>query len=186
MRFTGMVALTVALVAGMIGCKGVSETSAPVELVASSAQELHVIDLSDADCPSIGTVELRNLIKRPDAATDTRFLDVRLDAYRVSYQRTDGGTLVPESFTRSLSSFVAAGGASTSIDSFLVFEPDSLAQAPFAALRQANGGTDPETGKRSVDMDVIIDFFGETLSGEDVSARTRFGLTFCNGCGGCF
>jgi len=57
-----------------------------------------------------------------------------------------------------------------------------LSQAPFAALLPQNGGRDPETGLRFVKMDVIIDVFGETVSGEDVSARASAPFTFCAGC----
>ena len=44
---------------------------------------------------------------------------------------------------------------------------------------------DPETGRQIVRMDVIMDFFGETLSGSNVAGRTRFTLDFCYDCGGC-
>lgn len=80
---------------------------------------------------------------------------------------------------------IPAGGTAVQLGSFLAFEPGALNQAPFAALFPTNGGIDPETGKRSIDMDLIIDFYGETLSGEGVSARAQTAITFCAGCGGC-
>jgi hypothetical protein len=185
-RIGRLLAMTLALAAlSLSGCKEGANDPSPVELVATINQELHVLDFADADCGEVGTVTLRNLIKRPDIASDPRFLDVRLTSYRVSYRRTDGGTQVPTAFMRTLSLLVPAGGTSTDLGTFLLFEPNATSQAPFAALRPTNGGVDPETGKRSVTMEVIFDFFGETLSGENVSARARMELTFCQGCGGC-
>jgi hypothetical protein len=186
-RIGRLVAMTLALAAlSLSGCnEGPGNSPAPVELVATIAQTLHVIDFADAECGQAGTVTLRNLIKRTDVGTDQRFLDVRVTSYRVSYRRTDGGTQVPAPFMRTLSMLVPAGGGETTLGTFLIFEPGATSQAPFAALRPNNGGVDPETGKRNVSMEVIMDFFGETLSGEDVAARTRMELTFCQGCGGC-
>jgi hypothetical protein len=83
---------------------------------------------------------------------------------------------------RTISGTVPVGGAPTSFNTFTVFDIGSLTQAPFAALMPQNGGRDPETGNRFVKMDVIIDIFGETISGERVSARAQAPFTFCVGC----
>ncbi|HUP66488.1 MAG TPA: hypothetical protein VM557_14550 [Thermoanaerobaculia bacterium] len=178
--------LLIVLLAGLtLSCQEVANTSSPVELLVTISETLHVLDFADPNCGSLGVITFRNLIKRPDIVTDPRFLDVRLTAYRVSYERTDGGTQVPAPFTRSLSLLIPAGGAATELSTFIGFEPGVFNQAPFVALLPANGGKDPETGKHTVEMDLVVDFFGETLSGEDVSARARQRLTFCIACGGC-
>ena len=178
--------LLIILLAGLtLSCQEVANTASPVELLVTISETLQVFDFADPDCGSLGLITFRNLIKRPDIVTDPRFLDVRLTAYRVSYERVDGGTQVPASFTRSLSLLIPAGGATTELTSFIGFEPGAFSRAPFVALLPANGGTDPETGRRTIEMDIVVDFFGETLSGEDVSARARQRLTFCIACGGC-
>ncbi|MGH9457581.1 MAG: hypothetical protein ACRD2J_08085 [Thermoanaerobaculia bacterium] len=169
----------------VLGCQEAANEPAPVDLVATAVQDLQVIDINDPECGQAAAVTVRNIIKRPGVAPDERFLDVRLTSYRVTYRRTDGGTLVPRPFMRSLSLLVPATGQATDLGDFLLFEPGAVNQAPFAALRPANGGVDPETGRRNVTMEVILDFFGETLSGEEVSARARMEFTFCLGCGGC-
>lgn len=186
-RFNRMLAVMLAGIAlALTGCSGAGETNTPVELVATIEQDLHVIDFTDPDCGQIGTVFLRALQKRETLpGVDPTFLDVRLTAYRVSYRRTDGGTNVPASFTRSISMLVPVGGTATELGTFLAFEQDALSQAPFAALLPQNGGVDPETGRQSVTMELILDFFGETLSGENVFARATSELTFCISCGGC-
>ncbi|HVR41923.1 MAG TPA: hypothetical protein VMS56_00645 [Thermoanaerobaculia bacterium] len=178
--------MQIAMIASLVlGCEGAANRPAPVELVATVAQELNVFDLADTECGVIGFVELRNVVKQPDITADARFLDIIVKTYRVSYRRTDGGTLVPAPITQNLSLLVPTGGEATSIGSFQAFEPAALSLAPFAALRPQNGGIDPETGRRTIGMDLILEFFGETLSGEDVYARADVGLTFCIGCGGC-
>lgn len=179
-----LMALATMLVAGLIlSCEGAANEPAPVDLVASWDEPIHVVDFNDPECPSLGTITLRAIPK--GTFSDTDFLDVQLKAYRVSYRRRDGGTLVPASFTRTTSLLVPSSGTATALGSFLAFEPGALNQAPFAALFPINGGIDPETGKRSIDVDLIIDFYGETLSGEGVNARAQTAITFCAGCGGC-
>ena len=111
--------------------------------------------------------------------------DVRLTAYRVSYQRRDGGTLVPAPLQRTLSQIVPIGGAPQDLGTLLLFDIGAFNQAPFAALLPSGGGRDPETGRNQVTMDVIVEFFGETLAGDRVSGSTRFTLDFCYSCGGC-
>lgn len=170
------------------GCSEANRETAPVELIATVDQDIQLIDINsppDPDADPIGTIQLRAIVKRistPTLPVDTTFLDVQLRRYRVSYRRTDGGTLVPASFVRSISGIVVTGGGATPINDFLVFELDALSRAPFVALLPNNGGRDPETGRQIVEMDIIIDIFGETLSGEAVSARAVFPLTFCAGC----
>jgi hypothetical protein len=179
-----LMALAAMLLAGLIlSCRGAANEPAPVDLVASWEEPIHVLDFNDPECPSLGTITLRAIPKV--TAANPALLDVQLQSYRVSYRRRDGGTLVPASFTRTISMMVPGGGTGVSLGSFLAFEPGALNQAPFAALFPINGGIDPETGRRSIDMDLIIDFYGKTLSGEGVSARAQTAVTFCAGCGGC-
>jgi hypothetical protein len=109
---------------------------------------------------------------------------VKIDRYRVSYVRIDGGHLVPAPFVRSISTLLAVGSASDA-SNFQAFDPNAVNQAPFAALLPQNGGRDPETGRAIISMDVILEVFGSTLAGERVSGSTRMSLDFCFSCGGC-
>jgi len=90
--------------------------------------------------------------------------------------------VVPPSFVQSVSGLIDAGG-SGNVSGFLVFQPSAFTEAPFAALLPSNGGRDPETGNSTVGLEITIEVFGETLSGDKVSASTRFPLTVCVGCG---
>lgn len=177
-----LVAMTT-MVSLVAGCSEVNRRTSPIELLATVSQNIQIVDLADVNCGDLGTITLRSIIKNP-TTTSTPLLDIRLQTMRVSYVRTDGGTLVPAPFVRTISGLITAGGTSQ-LNDFLVFQQDAFVQAPFVALFPNNDGFDPETGRSVVDMDVIIDIFGETLGGENVSARARFPLSFCFDCGGC-
>ena len=180
-----LVVLLVVVLAGLLlSCSETNRQTTPIELVATVSQDITTVDLTDENCGTLGTVNIKSIVKNLDTS-DTRFLDVRLERLSVSYQRTDGATLVPASFSQTISGLITANSAGTELNDFIVFQADAFTQAPFAALLPTNGGLDPETGKPEVQMDVILDIFGETLSGENVSARARFPLTFCYDCGGC-
>lgn len=174
-----------ALAVTLAGCSGeLTDNAAPVELIVTNTQNLQIIDFSDNDDPDcdddIGTINMQVIAKRTDL-TGTMG-QVRVTRYRVSYQRTDGGTLVPASFVRPLDTLIGVGQTS-GFSRFLVLEPDAILQAPFAALLPQNGGRDPQTGRPIVKLDVIVEIFGETLAGDNVYDSTRFPLDFCFGCG---
>jgi hypothetical protein len=174
-----------ALVAAVTGCSSeLADDGAPVELVVTNTQNLQTLDLAGGEgCDEdIGTI-LMQVIPKNAGATGTG-TQVRIQRYRVSYRRTDGGTLVPAPFVRSIDTLIAAG-ASGSLSQFLVLEGDALFHAPFAALFPQNGGRDPETGRPIVKMEVIVEIFGETLAGDNVYDATVIPLDFCYACGGC-
>lgn len=176
-------AIALVMIGLITGCDDVAREQTPVELVATFEQDVLLFDLSDAACPGPGTLLLRAIKKTDTAAPDT-FLDVRLQRMRISYRRTDGGTVAPDSFVTTMSGLVPIGGDAT-VNSFFIFDTNALDNAPFASLVPANGGFDPETGNQIIKLDVIIEVFGETLSGEPVFGRTEFPLSVCFSCGGC-
>ena len=177
----------------ILSCNSIAKESAPVELVVSGTQNLNQIDLQAgaAGCnTSIGTVQLSvRLLQNqsdPTRPVNNNFNDVKLDRYQVTYQRTDGGKLVPPSFVRSTAQVLSVGAAPQSLSDFLAFETNAFNLAPFAALLPQNGGKDPETGLGFVKMDIILTVYGETLAGERVQGSARFPVNFCFNCGGCF
>lgn len=174
-------------IAGM-SCSGeLTNTAAPVELVVTNTQSLHRVDLDplsgDSDCDqNVGTINLQVFPK--NASATGPFTSVRITRYRVSYRRLDGGTLVPSSFVRPMDTLLnvgQTGGGST----FILIEAGAFSRAPFAALQPQNGGVDPETGKSSVSLELIVEVWGETLGGDNVYDSTSFPLDFCYACGGC-
>jgi hypothetical protein len=184
-KMLNVAALAVAVT--VLGCSGeLTDSGAPVQLVVTNTQNLQILDLApnnDPDCSKpIGTIQLLLIPKRDGVSTS--FTQARITRYRVSYQRTDGGRLIPAPFVRSIDTLLTVGGSSN-LTQFLVIEPDAISQAPFAALLPQNGGRDPDTGRPVVKMDVIVELFGETLGGDRVYDATRFPLDFCYACGGC-
>jgi len=171
----------------VVGCSGdITRNTSPIDLVVTNSQNVNQVDLEPgaANCnQTLGTIQMQAIVK--NASADTRFSDVRITRYRVSYVRTDGGHAVPASFVRSIDTVITANGGSSALSNFLVFEGDALNQAPFASLLPINGGRDPETGRPLVKMDVIVEVFGQTLAGENVSGSTRFPIDFCYHCQGC-
>ena len=176
-----------ALLAGLavFSCnENINEQVAPVLLTASVEQVLTVIDLTDADCPDPAVeIQIASRLKNP-TTLDIRFLDVLLRMRRTTYVRTDGGTLVPRPFIENLDVLVPINGQAE-MPARLIFAPGAITEAPFAALFPEAGGRDPETGRSFVRLEVIEEFFGETLSGERVSTSVRYPLTICIDCGGC-
>jgi hypothetical protein len=176
---------TVALLALLVACSETNRNPAPVELIATANQEQFVFDLLDPNLSGhIGTIQVRAVTKNTSSTVpnDPRYLDVKLINYRVTYTRADGGTVVPASFVRTLSGIVAVGGTSQSLNDFFAFTTEALSQAPFIAILPNNGGVDPETGQNLVKLNVITDIFGETLSGQPVSARVVQSIWVCAGC----
>lgn len=175
-------------------CNDINRQSSPISLVVTNTQILHRLDLAgdavgSSTCQqNIGTVHIQAIQIQPAASnpnlTPADLNQVRIDRYRISYVRADGGKLVPAPFVRSISTLVEVGSASDAT-TFQVFDPNALNQAPFAALLPQNGGHDPETGRSVVTMDVILEVFGTTLAGERVTGSTRMTLDFCFSCGGC-
>lgn len=188
---SGRIAL-VALLGVMVisSCKEINRQSAPVELILTTDQTLQRIDLAGGTgCnQSIGTVNIKSILLQSSGNTNlpvnSQFDDVQLDRYEVTYVRTDGGTLIPQPFVRSMSDVITTGGGGTSTP-FIAFPPGAFTQAPFAALLPSAGGRDPETGKTTVQMEIVLTVFGQTLAGERVSGSTRVPLDFCYNCNGC-
>jgi hypothetical protein len=163
-----------------------TDSAAPVELVVTNTQNLTLVDLdplnTDTECnQDIGTINMQVIAKNASATGE--FVQVRVRRYRVSYRRTDGGTLVPAPFVRSIDTLIGVGATVGS--NFTIVEADALSQSPFAALQPQNGGRDAETGRPIVKLEVVLEVFGETLAGDNVYDSTAFPLEFCFGCGGC-
>lgn len=187
MKKLTFVAVALASVAALSCSTELTDNAAPVELVVTNTQILNRLDLdplnNDPDClKQVGTINMQVIPKNTSATGN--FLSVRVQRYRVSYRRTDGGTLVPAPFVRSIDTLIAVN-ASAAGSNFTIMEADALTQAPFAGLQPQNGGRDAETGRPTVKLEVVVEVFGETLAGDNVYDATAFPLEFCYACGGC-
>jgi hypothetical protein len=183
------IAAVALLALGAMSCSSeLTDSAAPVELIVTNSQTLSVLDINppvgDTSCAQPGgTINMQVIRKSNTSEADPAFLAVRVTRYRVSYRRTDGGTLVPAPFVRSLDTLIQPGSSSGS--NFTILELGAFSLAPFAALQPQNGGRDAETGRPFIRMEVFVEVFGETLAGDNVADSTSFPLEFCYGCGGC-
>jgi hypothetical protein len=178
-----------------LGCNSndLTKSASPVALIVSNQATFKQVDIAGgAICnQDWGAIQMQLIAKNP-TLTDplsppiTTFNQVHVTKYQVSYQRTDGGKLVPAPYVRSMDTLLQVGGSPIPITPIALFDTAAVyQQAPFAALLPNNGGVDPDTGKTFVQMDIIVEVFGQTLAGENVAGSTRFSMNFCYNCGGC-
>src|SRR5688572_20767604 len=111
-----LVAVVLASMAALSCSSELTNSATPVELVVNNTQNLSRLDLdplnNDAECgEQIGTINMQ-VIPKNGATGD--FLQVRVRRYRVSYRRTDGGTIVPASFVRSIDTLIGVGSSASS------------------------------------------------------------------------
>jgi len=177
----------------ILSCNSVARESGSVELVVAGTQIINQIDLQGGAfgcATSLGTVNIRIQPLQPQTdpthPVSNQLLDVKLDRYQISYQRTDGGKLVPPAFVRATAQVISFTGGNQALSDFIAFETNALNQAPFAALLPQNGGKDAETGLGYVKLNIILTVFGQTLAGDRVQGTATFPINFCYNCGGCF
>jgi len=187
-------AAAILLLLAVGACNDINRQEAPVALVVTNTQNLSRLDLAgdvtgSMKCQgTIATIHMTSvLLETPTSnpkVTGADLNTIKVDRYRVSYVRADGGHLVPAPFVRSISTSIGVGSTAEGTN-FVAFEPSAIFNAPFAALLPQNGGRDPETGRSVITMDVVLEVFGTTLAGERVTGNTRMTIDFCFSCGGC-
>src|SRR3954451_18247084 len=105
-RKNAIVAAVALLGTAMFSCKEINRQSAPVQLIMATTQTLQQLDLKPGapNCgQNIATVSITNVLIQGTAGglvPNPTLDDVQITSYRISYQRTDGGTSVPAPFTR--------------------------------------------------------------------------------------
>src|SRR5436305_1658714 len=109
-------AASLLLLGGLLACSDINRQNGPVQLVVTITQAISTIDVESGatGCnQSLGTVNLRSLFLQggDNVPTDTRFDDILLRSYRVTFVRTDGGHQVPEPFVRTISGTLASGSS---------------------------------------------------------------------------
>lgn len=111
------------------------------------------------------------------------FLDVIVERYEVTFERTDGGTAVPKGFQRAMTLRVenTPHGVLTTRTTFvdIVLVPSTIkTQPPISFL--ISPGFEPDTGFVNIQVDATIRFFGRTLGGHRVSATGSIGIDFAD------
>src|ERR1700738_3854469 len=111
-----IVAAAAVLLLAAGSCNDINRQSSPIDLVVTNTQILHRLDLAgdatgQTTCQqSIATVHIL-AVQLETPTTNPRLTgadlnQVKIDRYRISYVRADGGHLVPSPFVRSVSTLV--------------------------------------------------------------------------------
>jgi|GEM_PF-4052040 len=99
--------------------------------------------------------------------TDSPWMDIITEEYQVTFYRIDGGTVVPNSLRRRLTVTVEFDNTYT-VPSLTMLSAEQKIESPLWEL--AVNGYDAETGLPVIEMNVMIEVFGKTTSGEQVYA----------------
>lgn len=110
-------------------------------------------------------------------ATTSSAQDVILTRWVVTPYRTDGGTVASPVWVRDLDILIPAGGETT-LESFNYYPAEFYNDPPLLYLFPENGGFDPETGENTVEQTMRVEWFGRTLSGQNISLTTNLYFKF--------
>jgi hypothetical protein len=130
--------------------------------------------------PDTVTVKLRAFVADQVDPTSTPFNTVQITSYRVTFVRTDDGTEVPAGFQQALSVSVEAETSEVEVTGLTVVRADQKLQPPLYYLTPFSYGFEPSTGYTTIACNCIIDFYGHTVGGEQVSASASIGINFAD------
>lgn len=165
--------LAAALVAA--GCRSRTDRSEGTVLLTVDRVSDYPVSLSLSSPPElgfqIGTVVLHNVAKDPTGSTSS-LQTIEMRSYTITYRRRDTGTRVPPPAVLGLSGNVGVGTTAT-FNNLAFLTHDQLLSQPLKDL--IDFGRDTETGTAVVVLDVTLQFFGRTLSGDEIaSSPTSF------------
>lgn len=125
----------------------------------------------------VETLSVDNVIKDPNGV-GSALMNVELQSYEVIYTRADSGSRVPPKLVAGIFGVAPAGGNLT-LDNLPVMAAEQFSTAPLLDLYPVNGGIDSETGDSVVTLNLSLQFFGRTLSGDAViSQPARWTIEF--------
>ncbi|MBN2136021.1 MAG: hypothetical protein JW737_09840 [Acidobacteria bacterium] len=101
------------------------------------------------------------------ATTTSSWLDIQIQEYQVTFYRIDGGTKVPNSLRRGITYIIPFNG-SADLSNLTLLSAQQKAETPLWEL--GVNGYDTETGNAVIEVNVLVEFFGEQMSGETVYA----------------
>jgi hypothetical protein len=161
--------LAVALVAA--GCRSRTDRSEGTVLLSVSHFDGLPIGLSlsstQPGVTQIGQVTLRNFPKDPTGTTSD-LQSIELRSYQITYRRRDTGTRVPPPSVQGIFGLVPVNGT---LDLFNLpyITSDQILNPPLRDL--LDHGRDSETGTAVITLDVTLQFFGRTLSGDEIASE---------------
>lgn len=184
--FVALLLLTIAISACSTKNE-VGETKAPVFLVISQiVQEYSPFgDIITSDGKLLDetvSVEFLNQVKNPnvyatDPLTQSRYTDIVIKSYRISYSRTDSGHAAPDGFDEAVNIHVPTNGFSIA-NGVIILHAHQKLQPPISFLQPYNLGFEPSTNYTAIKCRALLEFSGESLAGDKVYASGSIEITF--------
>jgi len=117
------------------------------------------------------TIETMNVVSTGKAPGVTlgASQEVRLLRWVITPERNDGGSTASPRAIFDQGILVPAGGT-TNLENWRVYPVEYLNEIPLAYLLPENGGIDPETANRNIRQRLVLQMFGETISGKSVAS----------------
>jgi hypothetical protein len=166
----------VAALAFASGCTNPQgESESPVFITVDLEEQPGFVNVATPAPVQVDTILLNSELKDPDATDPQGMADAQINSYRVTFTRTDGGTIVPQAQTFGCGVVVPSGGEAT-LNNFPILYETALQQSPFDQLLPFNGGIDRETGRDEIDTAFNLTFYGTTVSGKRVQSQTASGI----------
>jgi hypothetical protein len=162
-----------AIASGCTNPQGESES--PVFITVDLEEQPGFVNVAAPAAVQVDTIILSSELKDPRAADPQGMADAQINSYRVTYTRTDGGTLVPPAQTFGCGIVVPSGGDAT-LNNFPIVYESMIQQSPFDQLLPFNGGIDRQTGRDEIDLAFNLTFYGTTVSGKRVQSQTASGI----------
>jgi len=184
--------LILSLLIGGFACgtkNKLGETIAPVFLVVNAIEPLYItpvynlpkhfgdVNFNGEPVDEIVQVTLVNEFKNPTAFTPSSYQDIIVSSYRVSFVRTDGGVDAPAAFEKYVGYRVPAGETAT-IGKLVILNAQQKLQPPLEYLQPWSLGFEPTTNYISITCKALIEFSGETVTGEEVFTSGFVMITF--------
>ena len=129
-----------------------------------------VVSASGTQIVQMESISVDNIAKNPDLPT-SRLMDVEIHSYQVRYRREDTGTRQLPVLVEQLAGHAPVNGTFT-LENGVVMRPDQFNYPPLTDLREF--GRDLETNSEVVRIQVSIQFFGKTLSGDEVASAPGY------------
>jgi hypothetical protein len=171
-RLAKMFALT--LVAGLVlGCEARTEEvdAGGVILSISDFDGLPiVVSASAGPLVQIESITVDNIAKNANQPTSS-LMNVEIHSYEVRFRREDRGTRNLPVLVESMFGVAPVNGTYT-LDNGPIMRSDQFNNQPLKDL--ADFGRDLETNSTVVPIQVSIQFFGKTLSGDEVASAPAY------------
>ncbi len=167
------VVLAVALMLGSCGGNSTLDDTEAVVYITVEIEEYNP-DIDICTYIANGTdidIESMNVISQAKAPGTTlgSAQDVRLLRWVITPERNDGGTTDSPQAIFDQGIIVTAGGT-TDLANWRIYPVEYLSETPLGYLLPENGGIDPETGNRNIRQRLVLQMFGETMSGKSIAS----------------